>query len=177
MAELGGFGQEQEPRDVLQDDVTGASSEPELVDQSYLNQLTSEQRAKLEDEWKAELAKTEDEISTLRQVLSARLKHAQDLKKKLGIGAWQELTNDLQQSIKTVQETTAYQKTSETVKFAAEKTTDIFGSLGDSISKRLGDVKNSSAFKSFEERVGSAVGTVKPGTTNQPPSEPSPPAI
>jgi hypothetical protein len=51
-----------------------------------------------------------------------------------------------------------YQKTSETVKFAAEKTTDIFGSLGDSIGKKLVDVKNSSAFKSFEERVGSTIG-------------------
>lgn len=52
------------------------------------------------------------------------------------------------------------------VKFAAEKTTDIFGSLGDTISRRLVDVKNSSAFKSFEERVGSAVGNVKTGATN-----------
>ena len=51
-----------------------------------------------------------------------------------------------------------YQKTSETVKFAAEKTTDIFGSLGDSIGRKLVDVKNSSAFKSFEERVGSTIG-------------------
>lgn len=50
-----------------------------------------------------------------------------------------------------------YQKTSETVKFAAEKTTDIFGSLGDSIGRKLVDVKNSSAFKSFEERVGSTI--------------------
>lgn len=58
-----------------------------------------------------------------------------------------------------------YQKTSETVKFAAEKTTDIFGSLGDSIGRKLVDVKNSTAFKSFEERVGSTIGRA-PGSNN-----------
>lgn len=78
-----------------------------------------------------------------------------------------------------------YQKTSETVKFAAEKTTDIFGSLGDSIGRKLVDVKNSSAFKSFEERVGSTIGktgfnnnnnqnsTDNNGNPNLQPSEPS----
>lgn len=59
----------------------------------------------------------------------------------------------------------SYQKTSETVKFAAEKTTDIFGSLGDSIGKKLVDVKNSTAFKSFEERVGTTIGRA-PGAAN-----------
>ena len=59
-----------------------------------------------------------------------------------------------------------YQKTSETVKFAAEKTTDIFGSLGDSIGRKLVDVKNSPAFKSFEERVGSTIGKTGLATSN-----------
>lgn len=36
------------------------------------------------------------------------MKHSQELKRKLGIGVWKELQNDLQQSIKNVQETTAY---------------------------------------------------------------------
>jgi hypothetical protein len=45
-------------------------------------------------------------------VLAARIKHSQDLKRKLGIGVWKELTNDLQQGIKNVQETTAYVFTS-----------------------------------------------------------------
>lgn len=77
-----------------------------------------------------------------------------------------------------------YQKTSETVKFAAEKTTDIFGSLGDSIGKRLVDVKNSTAFKSFEERVGTTIGKTglstagsnnnnNNGNSNSTPSEPT----
>ena len=55
----------------------------------------------------------------------------------------------------------SYQKTSEAVKAAGEKTTSVFGSFGGSVARKLGEVKNSNAFKSFEERVGSAVTNVK----------------
>lgn len=54
-----------------------------------------------------------------------------------------------------------YQKTSEAVKIAGEKTTGIIGTFGGSVARKLGEVKNSNAFKSFEERVGSAVTNVK----------------
>lgn len=52
-----------------------------------------------------------------------------------------------------------YQKTAETLSGA----TSLFGGLGGSLAKKLGDVKSSTAFKSFEERVGTAVGSVKVG--------------
>jgi len=45
-----------------------------------------------------------------------------------------------------------------------EKTTSLFGGLGGRLASKLGDVKSSTAFKSFEERVGavgSVVGSVK----------------
>lgn len=57
---------------------------------------------------RSRIKQTEEEIQTLRQVLAARIKHSQDIKRKLGIGVWKELQNDLQASIKNVQETTAY---------------------------------------------------------------------
>ncbi|XP_042896993.1 tumor protein D54 isoform X2 [Parasteatoda tepidariorum] len=140
-----------------------------------------EQRAKLEDDLKTELAKTEEEIATLRQVLSAKVKHAQDLKRKLGITPWKELKEDVEQGLKNIQETSAmkevggrlvewnsaitnapiYQKTSQTLKTATEKTSSVLGSLGATMSKKLGDVKNSSTFRSFEERMGSAYSNVK----------------
>ncbi|GFX08054.1 tumor protein D54 [Trichonephila clavipes] len=140
-----------------------------------------EQKAKLEDEWKTELAKTEEEIATLRQVLSAKVKYAQDLKRKLGITPWKELKDDVEQSLRNIQETPAmkevggrlvewnsaitsapiYQRTSQTVKTAAEKTTSVLGTLGASMSKKLGEVKNSSTFRSFEERMGSAYTNVR----------------
>ncbi|XP_071044451.1 tumor protein D54 isoform X4 [Parasteatoda tepidariorum] len=119
-----------------------------------------EQRAKLEDDLKTELAKTEEEIATLRQVLSAKVKHAQDLKRKLGITPWKELKEDVEQGLKNIQETSAmkevggrlvewnsaitnapiYQKTSQTLKTATEKTSSVLGSLGATMSKKLGDV-------------------------------------
>lgn len=54
-----------------------------------------------------------------------------------------------------------YQKTTETVKAVGERTTSVIGSLGGSMARRLGEVKNSNAFKSFEERVASATGSLK----------------
>jgi len=114
-----------------------------------------------EEELKTELAKTEEEIETLRQVLAAKVKQAEELKRKLGISKWSEFANDLGQGLKNVQETTAYQKTSEVAKVAAEKTTSVFGLVGGSIGRKLGEVRTSTAFKSFEERVGSAVQGVR----------------
>lgn len=149
-----------------------------------------EQRAKLEDDLKNELAKTEEEIATLRQVLSVKVKHAQDLKRKLGITPWKELKDDMEQSFRNIQETpalrevggklvewnsaitsapilpgifnsTAYQRTSQTLKTATEKTTSVLGTLGASMTKKLGEVKNSSTFRSFEEKMGSAYTNVR----------------
>ncbi|RWS27714.1 Tumor protein D54-like protein [Leptotrombidium deliense] len=123
--------------------------------------MDPEQREKLQEEWKLELAKTEEEIQTLRQVLSSKVRHAQELKRKLGITVWKEFQADLGQGVKNIQESTAYQKTADVVKIAGEKTTSVFGTLGGSIGRKLGEVKNSNAFKSFEERVSSTVTTVK----------------
>lgn len=54
-----------------------------------------------------------------------------------------------------------YQKTTDAVKVAGEKTTSVFGTFSGSVARKLGEVKNSNAFKSFEERVGSAGSYVK----------------
>jgi len=126
-----------------------------------LSGMDMDQRAKLEEEWRNDLIKTEEEIQTLRQVLSAKVQHSQDLKRKLGITVWKEFREDMNQGIKNIQETTAYQKTTDAAKVVGEKTTSVLGSFGGSVARKLGEVKNSNAFKSFEERVGTAVGTVK----------------
>lgn len=126
-----------------------------------LSQMDPEQRAQLEEEWKAELTKTEEEIQTLRQVLASKTKQSQELKRKLGISAWKEWTTDLGQGVKNLQETSAYQKSSDAVKGIGEKTSFLFGGIGGRLTAKLGEVKESTAFKSFEERVGTAVGSVK----------------
>ncbi|KAE9551977.1 hypothetical protein FO519_004801 [Halicephalobus sp. NKZ332] len=97
-----------------------------------------------------ELKKTEDEIATLRQVLAARQKHVAMLKRKLGISPLTEITEELNQGLKTVKESQAYQKTSEVVSGTA-----------DTVATKLGDIRNSSLFKSFESKLGSAFTTAK----------------
>lgn len=47
------------------------------------------------------------------------------------------------------------------MKAAGEKSFGVFGNLGESFRNKLGEVKNSNTFKSFEERVGSTVYSVK----------------
>ncbi|XP_055949677.1 tumor protein D52-like isoform X2 [Argiope bruennichi] len=126
-----------------------------------MSQLTPEAKAKLQDEWTRELAKTEDEINTLRQVLSSKIRHMQELKRKLGITVWKEFKEDMEQGIRNIQESTAYQKTSQTLKTASEKTTEALGTIGATVSKKFEEVKQSQAFKSLEEKVGSAYTNVK----------------
>ena len=70
--------------------------------------LDEDGKAALQEEFRLELAKTEEEIATLRQVLASKSKHAAELKRKLGISAWKEWTADLGQGVKNLQETTAY---------------------------------------------------------------------
>jgi len=133
-----------------------------------LSQMDPEQRAQLEEEWRTELAKTEEEINTLRQVLASKTKSAADLKKKLGITTLNQWTSDLGAGFKNLQETTAlggvtstlgtytapaYQKTGEALKGVGEKTSSLFGGFG--FVSKLGEVKNTNAFKSFEATVGS----------------------
>ncbi|XP_070148676.1 tumor protein D52 isoform X1 [Polyergus mexicanus] len=112
-------------------------------------------------EWSAQLAKVEEEIQTLRHVLANKIRVSQDLKRKLGISVWKELTDDVNQGLKNVKETQVYQKTESVLKSTAEKTTSILGGFGSGISMKLGQMRNSDSFRSLEERVGSACENIK----------------
>lgn len=54
-----------------------------------------------------------------------------------------------------------YQKTESVIKATTEKTSSILGGLGSGISSKIGQLKNSESFRSFEERMGSAYENVK----------------
>jgi hypothetical protein len=54
-----------------------------------------------------------------------------------------------------------YQKTESAIKATAEKTTSLFGGIGSAMSQKIGALKNTESFRSMEERVSSAVTTVK----------------
>ncbi|XP_044232775.1 tumor protein D53 isoform X4 [Thunnus albacares] len=137
--------------------------------------MTEEEREEIQQE----LAKLEEEISTLRQVLSSKEKQHADLKQKLGITPLSELKNNISRGWQDMQSSTAYKKTSETLTTAGQKTSAAFSTLGSTITRKFGDMRsnsigysirhsmsmptmrNSPSFKSFEEKVESTVTTIK----------------
>ncbi|KAI5947504.1 DnaJsubfamily C member 5 [Manis javanica] len=107
-----------------------------------------------EEELRAELAKVEEEIVTLRQVLAAKERHCGELRRKLGLSALDGLKQNLSKSWHDVQVSTAYKKTQETLSQAGQKTSAALSTMGSAISRKLGDMRSSATFKSFEDRVG-----------------------
>jgi len=108
------------------------------------------------DEYQSELFKIEEEIATLKQVLTAKEQRAAELRKLIGITPLSQLKAELNK----VQNTQAYQKTSETLKSATQATASAFTSFGSSMSSKFSEMKNSNTFKSFEEKmegVGSSI--------------------
>ncbi|XP_074498810.1 tpd52 like 2b isoform X18 [Sebastes fasciatus] len=106
------------------------------------------------EELRTELTKVEEEINTLRQVLSAKERHATELKRKLGLSPLTEFRQNITKSWQDVQTSNAYKKTQETLSVAGQKTSAALTTVGTVISKRLGDMRNSATFKSFEDKVG-----------------------
>ncbi|KAE8292651.1 Tumor protein D54 [Larimichthys crocea] len=142
------------------------------------------------EELRTELTKVEEEINTLRQVLSAKERHATELKRKLGLSPLNELKQNISKSWQDVQTSNAYvrtaeklgewnervtsldlylsasatlddiahseayKKTQETLSQAGQKTSAALTTVGTVISKRLGDMRNSATFKSFEDKMG-----------------------
>jgi ubiquitin len=125
--------------------VPDANTSADMID-SASNSQTSIQ----EDEWKAELARLEYEIQTLKSVLVVKNREAAALKKKLGITPMREIKQDLQYGLQTVKESGAYQKTSSALK-----------NIGSFASQKLVNIRNSNTFKSVEEKVGGAYASVK----------------
>ncbi|XP_046875028.1 tumor protein D52 isoform X2 [Hypomesus transpacificus] len=105
------------------------------------------------EELREELAKVEDEILTLSQVLAAKEKQVAEMKRKLGITSLNELKQNLTKGWQEVTTSAAYKKTSETLSQAGQKATAAFSSVGSAISRKLEDVRNTPTFKSFEEKV------------------------
>ncbi|XP_014866269.1 PREDICTED: tumor protein D54 isoform X7 [Poecilia mexicana] len=109
------------------------------------------------EELRLELTKVEEEINTLRQVLSAKERHASELKRKLGLSPLNELKQNITKSWQDVQtsqaylsasatldditHSEAYKKTQETLSEAGQKTSAALNTLGTAISRRLGDMR------------------------------------
>ncbi|XP_023036772.1 uncharacterized protein LOC6652239 isoform X2 [Drosophila willistoni] len=149
--------------------------------------LTVEEKEQRRAEWSQELARVEEEINTLRTVLASKTRHASDLKRKLGITVWKELTDDVNQGVKNIKESTVYQsveqsmgtfskavheaplfqRTESVLKSTGEKTASVFGSITSGISSKLSQMKNSDSMRSIEASVGSAYENVKTKVTSR----------
>ncbi|XP_061400584.1 tumor protein D54 isoform X2 [Musca vetustissima] len=143
--------------------------------------LTVEEQERQRAEWSQELARVEEEINTLRTVLASKTRHASDLKRKLGITVWKEITDDMNQGIKSVKESSVFQsveqsvgnftkavhdapifqRTESVLKTTSEKTASVFGSITSGITSKFSQMKNSESMRSIEEKVGSAYENVK----------------
>ncbi|MBN3295358.1 TPD52 protein, partial [Amia calva] len=99
--------------------------------------LTEEEQEELRNE----LAKVEDEIQTLSQVLAAKERHVAEMKRKLGITPLNELKQNITKGWQDVTTSTAYKRTSETLSQAGQKATAAFSTVGSAISKKLEDVR------------------------------------
>ncbi|XP_036040839.1 tumor protein D54 isoform X4 [Onychomys torridus] len=193
---------------VLSDFLTDVPVDPGVAPQTPAVEGLTEVE---EEELRAELAKVEEEIVTLRQVLAAKERHCGELKRRLGLSTLGELKQNLSRSWHDVQVSTAYVKTSEklgewnekvtqsdlflsasnmlenwnmgfisykktqeTLSQAGQKTSAALSTMGSAISRKLGDMRNSATFKSFEDRVGTikskVVGSRENGIDNLPSS-------
>ncbi|XP_056872093.1 tumor protein D53 isoform X6 [Takifugu flavidus] len=132
--------------------------------------MTEEER----EEILQELAKLEEEIGTLRQVLSSKEKQHADLRQKLGINPLNEIRSNFNRGWRDVQTSVAYKKTSETLSTAGQKTSAAFSTLSSTISRKFEDMsyslkqsvsmpamRNSPSFRSLEEKMENTVSNIK----------------
>nr|XP_020511477.1 tumor protein D54 isoform X2 [Labrus bergylta] len=106
------------------------------------------------EELSVELTKVEEEINTLRQVLSAKERHATELKRKLGLSPLNELKQNISKSWQDVQTSNAYVRTSEKLGEWNERVTR--SDLYVSASATLDDITRSEAYKKTQETLSQA---------------------
>ncbi|XP_028667538.1 tumor protein D54-like isoform X5 [Erpetoichthys calabaricus] len=106
------------------------------------------------EEMKNELAKVEEEITTLRQVLAAKERHASEIKRKLGLTPLNELKQNLTKSWQDVQTSSAYVKTGEKLGEWNDKVTS--SDLYLSASATVDEITQSHAYKKTQETLAQA---------------------
>ncbi|XP_041479740.1 tumor protein D52-like isoform X6 [Lytechinus variegatus] len=110
---------------------------------------------------KTELAEVELDVEALRQTLRAKELKAKEIRRKLGITPVAVLKGDVKAGWSNFKQSSAYNKTKTGFQSAGQKTGAAFSSFGSAVSKKLGEVRESTAFKSFEEKVSSTASTLK----------------
>ncbi|XP_008108436.1 tumor protein D54 isoform X2 [Anolis carolinensis] len=139
--------------DVPVDNTSAAAPPPPLRASAY-NGLTEAE----EEELRSELAKVEEEIGTLRQVLAAKERHCGELKRKLGLTPLDGLKQNLSKSWHDVQVSNAYMKTSEKLGEWNEKVTqsDLYVSASSTLEDWNDKLTQSEAYKKTQETLSQA---------------------
>ncbi|XP_013372139.1 PREDICTED: tumor protein D53 [Chinchilla lanigera] len=166
---------EAQARGLLETELLQGRDEDAVASADFSSTLSEEEK----EELKAELDQLEDEITTLRQVLSVKERRLVEIRQQLGMSLMSELKQNLSKSWHDVQTTAAYKKTQETLSHAGQKATAALSNVGTALSRKLGDMRshsigysirhsismpamrNSPTFKSFEERVETTVTSIK----------------
>ncbi|XP_038051807.1 tumor protein D54-like isoform X1 [Patiria miniata] len=162
-------------------DNTPASTPSDLPSPGVEVEQDEAEREKL----RLELAEVESDILTLRQTLRAKEAHSKEIKRKLGITPMNQMKEGFQHGWQNFQQSNAYvststkltewnekvtsseayNKTKTGLATAGQKTTSAFNTFGSAVSKKLGDMRESNTFKSFEEKVSSATTSIKTKVT------------
>ncbi|CAB4001573.1 Hypothetical predicted protein [Paramuricea clavata] len=133
------------------------------------------------EEIRQQMAKLEEEITSLRNTLERKEKQHADLKKELGITRWSQLREGIGTQIGYIQNSEVMKKTSETIKGwndkivhsdaynktcktlsgASEATSNALKSAGAVTAKKIGELRDSETFKTIEHKVSSATSSIK----------------
>ncbi|XP_011673515.1 tumor protein D52 isoform X3 [Strongylocentrotus purpuratus] len=122
---------------------------------------------------KTELAEVELDVEALRQTLRAKEMRAKEIRRKLGITQVAVLKSDVRAGWTNFKQSSAYNKTKTGFQSAGQKTGAAFSSFGSAVTKKLGEVRESTAFKSFEDKVSTTATTLKTKVAGQKPDEES----
>uniref|UniRef100_A0A672IK65 Tpd52 like 2a n=1 Tax=Salarias fasciatus TaxID=181472 RepID=A0A672IK65_SALFA len=137
------------------------------------------------DSLRFELAKIEDEIHTLRQALLTKERYASEIRRQLGLGplgnikqnltkGWQDVQTSAPYltaaaTLDDISHSSVYVRTRESLSQAGQVTSAALSSMGVAITRRLGEMRPSSTFRSFEEMVGN----MKVGVSRQQITQPT----
>ncbi|XP_017540035.1 tpd52 like 2a isoform X1 [Pygocentrus nattereri] len=128
-------------RDSMMDEARGGALPPGLTEEEAL-------------ELQLELTKVDDEIQTLKQVLTAKERHAGELRRRLGISPLSEIKNNITKGWHEVQSSNAYMRTSQTLGDLNHRVTS--SNLYLTASATLEDISRSDAYKKTQETFSQA---------------------
>nr|XP_055157488.1 tumor protein D55 [Nyctereutes procyonoides] len=127
-----------------------SASAPESCQTAEAEDLPGAARKEL----KSELTKLEEEIVTLRHTLAAKERRCTELQRKLDLVALVPLRQNPSKSWHNVQVSDVYMK---------QKTPAALSTMGSAVCRKLGDMKKSATFRSFEGLMGAIKSRVAGG--------------